>query len=455
MHDLVVRGGTVVTPRGSRVADVLIRDGRIVMVSSRRQHARREIDASGLMVMPGMVDAHVHLMEPGQVDREDIATGTAAAARAGVTTVIEHTHASPVRTTKDLARKVDLVSRRARVDVALAAHAWPGEVEEIAPLWRAGIAYVKAFTCTTHGIPGHDAASLRKLFLALASVGAPALVHCEDESLTSTAEADLRAAGRDDGSVLSEWRSREAEQVAIATVSRLARDLDARVTIAHVSHPEAVEIAIGGKAPQGHITCETCPQYLTLLEAEVLAFGALRKFTPPARARNELDLVAMWRELSRRRIAYVASDHAPSTLPQKLSGTIWDVHFGLPGLDTTLSVLLNAAHEGTIRYELIPEIYARVPARTYGLWPRKGALRPGADADLAIIDPAAKWHVADVDVLSKAAWSPFSGRTLVGRTVVTILRGTVIAESGQVLAAPGAGRFVPGAGWGRDASFAQ
>src|SRR5260221_4117890 len=139
MHDLVVRGGMVVTPGGRRIADVAIRDGRIGMVSTRRQHARREIDATGLMVMPGMVDAHVHLMEPGQVEREDIATGTAAAARAGVTTVIEHTHASPVRTTRDLVQKVDLVSRRARGWFALYPPPRPGQPPQVdpAPLTRA------------------------------------------------------------------------------------------------------------------------------------------------------------------------------------------------------------------------------------------------------------------------------------------------------------------------------
>src|SRR5438132_1269872 len=372
MFDLGVEGGTVVTARGRRRANVYVTGGRIAEVAEQLRPARERVDAAGLLVMPGMVDVHVHFMDPSAIDREDFVTGSAAAARAGVTTVIEHTHSGPVRTPDDLRAKADHLAGRSRVDFCLAAHAWPGMVDQVGPLWRAGAAFIKVFTCTTHGVPGHTPADLLRLFGAAAESGATCLVHCEEESLTAAAERELRLAGRVDGGVIPAWRNREAELVAVATTAQLARSAGARVVVAHASNPEVVDLA------RPACVVESCPQYLTLLEAEVVEQAALRKFTPPARARTVSDLAAMWEALAGRRIDYIATDHAPSTLAQKRAGSVWDVHFGLPGIDTTLSVLLDGAHHGRITYERVVEVYSEGPARIYGLHPGKGSLEAGA-----------------------------------------------------------------------------
>lgn len=437
--DLGIEGGELVTPRGRARMHLYLQDGRVAAVEGERRDAKERVDAAGLLVMPGMVDAHVHFMDPGDDAREDFPTGTAAAARAGVTTVIEHTHAAPVIAADDLAGKRDHLRDRAVVDFGLAAHAWPDRLDDVAGVWRAGAAFVKAFTCTTHGVPGFDAASLQRLFGRAARCGAVCLVHAEDESLTAAAERELRASGREDGGVVPAWRNREAELTALVVTALSARLAGARVAAAHVSHADALDAADG-------LVVESCPQYLTLIEDEILERGAFRKFTPPARARSAGDLERMWRALAERRIDYVSSDHAPSTAGQKRDGSIWDVHFGLPGVDTTLSVLLDGAHAGRIGYERVVEAYAEAPARLYGLWPAKGSLEPGADGDVVLVDPHERWTVRDEDVLSRAGWSPYAGRTLVGRAVRTYVRGRLVAEGGSVVAGPGAGRFVPGAG---------
>ena len=438
-YDLGIEGGDVVTPGGVNSGHVYVVDGRVAVVGSERCDARERVDASGLLVFPGMVDAHVHLMDPADPSREDFPTGTAAAARAGVTTLIEHTHAEPVITADDLERKRAYLRDRSRIDFGLAAHAWPGRQDEIAGVWRAGVAFVKAFTCTTHGLEGLTADELGALFSSVASVGAVCLVHAEDEALTADAEARLRASGRDDGGIVPDWRTREAELTALGRTALLARRTGARVVAAHVSHPAALEAADG-------LVVESCPQYLTLREGEVLDQGAFRKFTPPARARTDADLDAMWSALADGRIDYVSTDHAPSTPEQKRAGSIWDVHFGLPGLDTTFSVLLDGASAGRITYSRVAAAYAEAPARLYGLWPRKGSLDVGADADIALVDPVEAWTVRDEDVISKAGWSPYTGRTLVGRAVRTYGRGRLLAADGEVVAEPGWGRWVPGAG---------
>ena len=444
--DLGIEGGEVVAAGGRRRAHVYIRDGRIAAVTTDRQPARERIDAAGLLVMPGMVDAHVHFMDPGAPEREDFPAGTAAAARAGVTTVIEHTHAAPVIAAADLEAKREHLADRSRIDFALAAHAWPDRLDDVPGVWAAGAAFVKAFTCTTHGLPGFDPAHLHELFRRTAACGAPVLVHAEDESLCEYAERVLREDGRSDPGIVPAWRSPAAELVALAAVGVLSRLTGAQAIAAHVSHAGALDQLARERAAGARLRVESCPQYLTLLEDEVLENGAFRKFTPPARAHGDDDLDAMWAALAGGAIDLISSDHAPSTPEQKRAGSIWDVHFGLPGVDTTLSVLLDGAHAGRIGYEQIVAAYAEGPARIYGLHPAKGTLEPGTDADLVLVDPQERWTVRDEDVLSKAGWSPFAGRTLTGRAQRTYLRGKVVASDGRVPAQPGTGRFLAGRG---------
>jgi len=446
IFDLGIENGTLVRPSGRFPAHVYVGGGRIGAVAAEPLPAAETVDARGLLVMPGMVDAHVHFMDPGDASREDFPTGSAAAARAGVTTVIEHTHARPVRSEAELEAKRAYLEDRSVVDFGLAAHAWPDLLDAVDGVARAGAAFIKAFTCTTHGVPGLRAADLRTLMTRLADTPVPCLVHAEDESLTEQAERRMRAAGREDAGVIPEWRSREAEEVAIATVAQLARRIPARVVIAHVSGLGALAEIVRALESAAPLVAETCPQYLCLLESEVLEHAAFRKFTPPARASGSDELDRMWDAVASGGIDYVATDHAPSTREQKRDGSIWDVHFGLPGIDTTLSVLLEGAHAGRLTYERVTEVYSQRPAQVYGLYPRKGSLEVGADADLVVVDPTQSWTVRDEDIKSRAGWSPLAGRTLVGRAVRTYVRGRLVAEGDKVMAPAGNGRFVAGAG---------
>jgi dihydroorotase-like cyclic amidohydrolase len=182
--DLGLVGGRVVTSGGLSSRNVYVAGGRIASLTDERLPAGRIVDATGLLIMPGMVDAHVHFMDPAATEREDIPTASAAAARSGVTTVIEHSHPGPVRTPEDLRDKATYLSHRSVVDFALAAQAWPGEEDQVPSLWHAGVAFLKAFTCTTHGVPGHDAEHLRGLLQKAATCGAITLVHCEDQTLS-------------------------------------------------------------------------------------------------------------------------------------------------------------------------------------------------------------------------------------------------------------------------------
>lgn len=445
--DLAIVGGTVVTGTSTGRADVVVHRGRIadVVLGGGDVGADRTIDAGGLLVMPGMVDTHAHLMDPGPTEREDFPTGTAAAAARGVTTIVEHTHAHPVRDRGELADKLAYLRGRSNVSFGLAAHVWPDRIDALEAAWRAGVAFFKVFTCTTHGVPGIEGEDLRRTFARVAGFGGTCLVHAEDETRTEEAERGLRAAGRTDPGVLTEWRSREAELEAVRAVADLAVETGARLTIAHVSSPSVAEAIVAGRRRGADLAAEACPQYLLLQQDEVLEHGALRKFTPPARNRSAADVDAMWRLLADGTLTHVATDHAPSTMAQKLDGDFWEAPFGLPGLDTTTRLLLDAAATGRLSWSDVVRRYAEEPARRYGLWPAKGRLEEGADADLALVDPAATVHIRDEDVISKAGWTPFAGRTTTGDVVRVFLGGEEIARDG----APRderTGRFCPGPG---------
>lgn len=425
---LTIKGGTLVHAIGEERSDLIVEDGRVIQVG---EAAARGIvvDASGLLVLPGMVDTHVHLMDPGPTEREDFPTGTRAAAARGVTTIVEHTHSHPVRSPVDLAEKKNYLEGRSNVDYGLAAHVWPDSIGEIGELDSGGVSFFKIFTCDTHGVPGLDDIKMDEALAAIAEIGGRALIHNEDQCLTAEAERRLRAERRLDPTLLNEWRSREAELAAVAVTGVSVIETGANVTFAHVSNVAVLHVIDRFRDLGAEIAAEACPQYFALAESEVVEHGPLRKFTPPARIRDENDRLAMWRAVNRGRFSHFSTDHAPSTIAQKTASDFWDAPFGLPGLDTTLPFLIDAALDGLIEITDVVRLYATAPADRYRL--PKGRLEVGSDADFVLVDPAGSWDVKDESVLSKAGWSPFAGRRFRGRIVATYLRGIEIARDGR------------------------
>jgi dihydroorotase (multifunctional complex type) len=435
-----IANATIVTPEGRYRGTIAVADGRIAAILDEPSgDAGRTIDADGLIALPGMVDQHVHFMDPGDAEREDFVRGSSAAAVGGVTTVVEHTHSNPVLTADDLREKREYLAGRSVVDFGLTAHVFPDTIEWVPALWDEGVAMFKAFTCTTHGVPGLLPDDVLRLFRVLSRVGARALVHCEDESITEDNEGRLRAALRDDYGIVPEWRSVEAELVAVNTVALLARLTGANVTIAHASQPEVVDLVRRERELGGQLSVESCPQYFYFDADEVRRHGPTRKFTPPAREVPAGEL--MWERLASGEVDLISTDHAPSTLEQKFEKDIWDCPFGLPGIETTLSVMLNAVNGGRLTLERLVDVYSATPARLLGLYPRKGTIHTGSDADVVLVDMEDERVLRNEDVVSKAGWTPFDGYLIKGRPVTTILRGEVVAEEGEVAAEPGCGRY--------------
>ncbi|HEU5348918.1 MAG TPA: amidohydrolase family protein, partial [Ktedonobacterales bacterium] len=276
-------------------------------------------------------------------------------------------------------------------------------------------------------------------FRMLAANDGRVLVHCEDEFITQDAEERLHADQRNDNGVITDWRAPEAEMVAVNMVAVLARLTGARVTVAHASQPAVIDLVERERAQGARLTVESCPQYFYLDADAVRQHGPTRKFAPPAREQPAPQL--LWERLRRGQIDIISTDHAPSTLEQKFERDIWTCHFGLPGVETTLPLLLTAAHEGKLTLEDITRIYSETPARLWGVYPRKGTLRVGSDADIVLVDPSATYTLRNEDVYSKAGWTPYDGVQVTGRPVMTLVRGTVVADHGKITAEPGVGRF--------------
>jgi dihydroorotase (multifunctional complex type) len=439
--DCEITNATIVDPGGRYRGTIGISGEKVAgILTEPSGNAARTIDAEGLVALPGMVDQHVHFMDPGDNAREDFIRGSSAAAVGGVTTVVEHTHSNPVLTAEDLREKREYLKDRSVIDFGLMAHVFPDTIKHVPDLWEDGVAIFKAFTCTTHGVPGLLPDDLLRLFRSFFEAGARGLVHCEDEFITEDNEERLHAALRKDYGVIPEWRSTEAELVAVNTVALLARLTGANITVAHASQPEVIDLVRRERELGAALSIESCPQYFYLDSDEVRRYGPTRKFTPPARDAPAGEL--MWKRLEKGQIDLISTDHAPSTLDQKFASDIWGCPFGLPGVETTLTMLLDAVAEGKLTLQRLVQTYSEAPARLLGLYPRKGALRIGSDADVVLVDTEQEHVLSNDHIVSKAGWTPFDGRRVKGRPVMTMLRGQVVAENGKVAAEPGGGRFV-------------
>jgi allantoinase len=441
--DLIVRGGTVVAPDGVGRADVGVAEGRIVAIAPDLDGAaREEVDAAGLHVLPGAVDAHVHFNDPGRADYEGFGTGTRAAAAGGTTTVVDMPlNAQPA--TVDAAafdRKRAAVEPVALVDFALWGGLVPGNVELLPELAERGVVGFKAFMAAT-GMPDFamaDDLTLYEGMRAAAALRLPVAVHAESEPITSALAARARREGRTGVRDYLASRPAIAEVEAIARALLLAEETGCALHVVHVSTGRGVALVAEARARGVDATCETCPHYLVLEEADVERLGAVAKCAPPLRPAAERD--ALWAALDD--IAFVASDHSPAPPELKAADDFFAIWGGIAGVQALLGVLLDAGHhERGVALERIAEIGAAGAARRLGL-AGKGRIEPGCDADLAIVDLAGATDVTRDSLLSRHRLSPYVGRTLRGRIVRTVVRGTTVVAEGRVVAPSPAGRLV-------------
>jgi allantoinase len=441
-YGLVIRGGTLVTARGLSVGDLGIDEGVLRELADELPGGHEEIDARGLLVLPGAVDAHVHLNDPGRADWEGIATGTAALAVGGSTTAIDmplNAHPPTVDAAAfDL--KAARIGAAAHVDIALWGGLVPGKVGEMEALAGRGVVGFKAFMCPSgvDDFAAADSDTLRAGMLEAARLGLPVAVHAESWELTTRLAGEASAADRTTMRDFLASRPVEAELAAIEEALSIASATGCSLHVVHVSSGRGVALVAQARARGLDVSCETCPHYLVLTEEDAERLGAVAKCAPPLRPAAERE--ALWSAMADGRLTMVASDHSPSPPELKRSTDAFQVWGGIAGAQTMLALTLDEGERRGIGLETLVAAVSRVPADRFRL-AGKGALEAGNDADVALVRPDRPWTLSAGDLRQRHPLSPFLGRELRHRVVRTLLRGRTVQLDGQIVAEPN-GRLV-------------
>lgn len=427
----VLRSTRVVTPEGTRAASVAVADGTITAVlpyEAPVPGTSRLTDLGDDVLLPGLVDTHVHINDPGRTEWEGFWTATRAAAAGGITTLVDMPLNSlpPTTTTAHLRTKQRAAAGRAHVDVGFWGGALPGNVPDLRPLHEAGVFGFKAFLSPSgvdefpHLGPGRLARTLAEI----AAFDGLLIVHAEDPE-------QLAAAPRRGGPKYADFlasRPRDAEDTAVALLLAQAKRLDARVHILHLSSSDALPLIAEAKSDGVRVTVETCPHYLTLTAEEVPDGASEFKCCPPIREAANQD--PLWQALADGVIDCVVTDHSPSTADLKTAdfATAWG---GISGLQLSLSAVWTEARRRGHGLEDVVRWMSTRTAELVGLGTRKGAIAPGRDADFAVLAPDETFTVAPEGLQHRNRVTAYAGKTLYGVVKSTWLRGRRVMTDGE------------------------
>jgi allantoinase len=442
--DLVIRSRRTVLPGGEREAAVVVRSGRIaaVVAPADAPAAAEVVDAGDLCLMPGLIDTHVHVNEPGRTEWEGFASATRAAAAGGITTLVDMPlNSTPATTTVEaLEAKRAAVVAGTRVDVGLWGGVVPGNAGELDMLAAVGVLGFKCFMVESgvEDFPAVDEADLRRAMPVLARLGRPLLVHAELPEPIAAATAAVAERETRHHSTWLASRPPAAEVEAIRLVLELCAETGCAVHIVHLSAAEALPDLLRARSKRLPVTVETCPHYLTF-DAEEIGDGAtVFKCAPPIRPRA--NRMVLWQALQEGVIDLIASDHspAPPALKKLESGDFMAAWGGIASLQLSLSAVWTEARARRFTPLDLVRWMAVGPARLAGLEGKKGVIAPGADADLVVWDPYAEWVAHGAALYHRHALTPYEGRTLRGVVRTTFVRGRRVFERGAVETFPGA-----------------
>ena len=445
---LTIRGERVVLPEGVRPAALLVREGKIVRVGAYHEQASAipVLDAGPLVIMPGIVDTHVHFNEPGRTEWEGFDSGTRAAAAGGVTTVVEMPlNSIPATTTVEgLDAKIRAARGRCHVDVGFWGGVVPGNTGDLAPLAAAGVLGFKCFLSPS-GVEEFEhvtEAALREAMPILASLDRPLLVHAELPSELRDPEAGA------DSREYNTWlatRPPDAERSAVELLIRLAREYHIRVHVVHLATGQALDVIREARAGGIRISAETCPHYLAFCAEEIPVGATAFKCAPPIRERAEQD--SLWQALASGDISLVASDHspAPPAMKRLVDGDFLEGWGGIASIQVSLAAVWTHASRRGFGLEHLAGWMAEAPAALAGLF-HKGRIAAGCDADLVFWDPDQE-SIVDPDALHhRHPITPYAGARLRGVVHRTLLAGHTIYDEGQFTAPTGQLQFAKIAG---------
>lgn len=441
--DLSVRGGRVYQGGEWHDVDLGISDGTISHITSGPLPADRTLELDGELVVPGMVDGHVHFREPGYEAKEGILAGSAASAAGGITTVIEMPNTDPPVTTVDrLEEKAARFRQQSHVDFGLFGaltgdNIRTGDVQDLA---EAGVTAFKTFMATSFGpLLIDDLGDLYTAFEAVGQTGLPVYIHAEDQEYLQEFADRVRERGLEGMDRFFQSRPPIAERSAVGDVVEIVRETRTRTVIVHVTTSEAVERITAASGAGLPIDAEVTPYHIAIDQPRLAAIGTRGIGTPPVRSADNRQ--RLLEQFDGGTISLMGSDHAPHTVAEKDRRPL-EVAPGMPQLETALPVMLDMVNQGRTSVDRVVEAYAEAPARLHGLYPRKGTLAVGADADFNVLDMDRTVTVDPDSFESTARYSPFEGCELTGMPVLTYQRGRKIAEGMHVVNDPGDGVYL-------------
>ncbi|HYW19506.1 MAG TPA: dihydroorotase [Nodularia sp. (in: cyanobacteria)] len=423
-QSLLIRGASIILPDGEiMVGDVLTRDRLIVEVAPEISPSTptREIDAQGLTLLPGVIDPQVHFREPGLEHKEDLFTASCACAKGGVTSFLEMPNTRPLTTTQEaLDDKLQRASQKCVVNYGFFIGATPENLPDL--LLAHPTPGIKVFMGSMHGqLLMDQEEALEAIFAQGRRLIA---VHAEDQGRINQRRQEF--AGIHDPAVHSQIQDHEAALLATQRALKLSKKYQRRLHILHLS--TGVEADLLRQDKPSWVTAEVTPQHLLLNTSAYETIGTLAQMNPPLRSPDDNEV--LWQALRDGVIDFIATDHAPHTLAEKAQ-EYPNTPSGMPGVETSLAVMLTAAKEGKCTVSQVVKWMSQAVAVAYGI-PNKGAIAPGYDADLVLVDLNTYRPVKREELLTKCGWSPFEGWNLTGWAVTTIVGGEIVYDQGQV-----------------------
>jgi dihydroorotase len=426
----------------SEVVDcsIAIEEGKIFKIGKESQmpSADQKVNLKNLLVLPGLIDAHVHLRDEGKAYKEDFFSGTAAAAAGGFSTVLDMPNNDPVTMSMQTLRKrMEIAARKILVNVGFYSE-FPDDLGKLPGIVSEGAVGFKLFMgCQVGGLDVDRDEQIKEAFSEVSKLTVPVAVHAEDKYLLNLNEQRLKQAKRNTVDAFLMAHSEEVELKAVQRALKTSDQTGVHLHFCHVTTQTSLNAIVESKKLGKTVTCEVTPNHLLLSTADLDCNRKLLIMAPPLRNNVE----ALWQGINDGTVDSLGSDHAPHTLEEKSASSIWDVKVGVPGLETTLPLMLTMVRKNRLPLSRMVELLAEKPAKIFNL-KGKGKLEEGNDADLTVVDFNQKWTICASKFKSKAKFSPYNGLEVIGKPVKTIVNGSLIMDDGEIVAKPGSGVIV-------------
>ncbi len=423
---------------------IAVEEGKFYKIGRQTQmpNADQKIDLHGMLVLPGLIDEHVHLRDEEKSYKEDFISGTSAAVAGGFTTVLDMPNNQPVtNSVENLKNRLEIAERRTLVNVGLYSE-FPKKLAELPQIRQKGAVGFKLFMGNqVGGLNIDDDQALKDGLKTAGDAGAVVAVHAEDKNQILAIEQRLKQVKHDGAKNFLLAHTEQAEVAAMKRVLKAGEDSEVHLHFCHVTSSQGLETIKEAKKAGRKVTCEVTPNHLMMTSADVDCYGMMAIMAPPLRDITHQE--ALRKGLNQRDIDAIGSDHAPHTLEEKSASSVWEAKVGVPGLETTLPLMLTLVRNNQLPMQRMVELLAEKPAEIFGLQ-NKGKLEQGKDADLTIIDYNQKWTINASKFKSKAKFSRYNSWEVVGKPVKTFVNGVLVMDEGEIIEKPGSGRVIRG-----------